>query len=241
MTRREAFQFAAMAVAASRAAVTAEKPQLSIWDGYVTGVMAVDDVRRLAAADNRVRKPVRYALTRNPQLARLGAGLEKPERLPEGLEEEPLAVAAGALICHTVKAALKPPDWLALDAALLANRNRAAKPLNREAYLEYLRAIDLRAQIELHTLDPEESNIQAWLEGTVRWRKEANGYLDKLAGALAAGRGSPAFDPGDPLFALAERVRRAEAVTARDLQEAQPSSDYGRALSAALSRLQGDT
>ncbi|HBY58867.1 MAG TPA: hypothetical protein DEH78_03540, partial [Solibacterales bacterium] len=98
-------------------------------------------------------------------------------------------------------------------------------------------AMDLRCQIELHTLDPEEKDIHAWLEGTAAWYRDTRAYMDSLATALAAGASSPAFDKSDPLFALAERVRRTEGVSKNALAATRPASAYGRGLAAALDRL----
>lgn len=243
MTRREALELMSAALASAAA-----KPRAG-WAGYAAAAMAVDDVRRLLPVDGRAPAPVRLALLQHPQEARLGCGFPPPPQavaLPTaaakpGALGPKLAAIGGALITHTVSGALEAggasPDWLALDAALLAARHPSPKPLPREDYAAFLRAIDFRCQIELHTLDPEEKDIHAWLEGTARWYRGAQAYIDGLAGALALGVRSPLFDARDPLFQLAERVRRAAPVTRGQFAAARPSSPYGRALAAALERL----
>lgn len=242
MTRRQALQALAAATAAFPLAAA---PQRQTWAGYVTSAMAVDDVRRLLAVDTRAPKVVRSAILRHGQLARLGCGLPKPDSpvstaWPSAgrvTADERIAIGAGAWISHVVDQALVAPDPLALDAALLAARHSSAARLPKQKYLEYLQAMDIRCQIELHTLDPEERDIHAWIEGTVGWYQQSQEYLDALAGALAAAAGSPAFDASDPLFRLAERIRRGESAKPDLFAQARPTSTYGRALASALDRL----
>jgi hypothetical protein len=245
MTRRQVLQVVA---AATAAAPLESAPRSRGWAGYLTSAMAVDDVRRLLVVDTRAPKALRSAVLKHGELARLGCGLPKPSgpvstawpAAGRVTTDERIAIGAGAWIASVVNEALSvAPDPLALDAALLAARHPSAARLSKEAYLDYLRAMDLRCQIELHTLDPEETDIHAWLEGTAAWYRESQEYLDALAGALAAGAGSPAFDPADPLFRLAERIRRAESVQRDAFAQARPSSTYGKALAAALDRLAG--
>ncbi len=243
MTRREALQLAAAALAAPSFAA-----QKAPWSGYVTSAFAVDDVRRLIVLDPKADAAVRTALTTHPAAAKLGCALTttasnwrpKPEAdaaLTDPVEQ--LAVAAGAMVNSAALEILgkQSYDALALDAALLSARHPSPAKLTRTEYLEFLKAVDIRCQIELHTLDPEESDIHAWLAGTARWYRDGQNYLGELAAALAAGAGSPLFDASDPLFRLSERVRRAEPVTKADLQAAKPSSAYGRALRHALDQV----
>lgn len=247
MTRREALQLAAAALASPAFAFAqARKP----WAGYLTAAFAVDDVRRLLALDPKADPEVRTALMRHPDPAKLGCALIppasnwKPGVEAEGALTDPreqLAVAAGAVIAHTVAQTLGREasgyDPLALDAALLAARHPAPAKVSREDYLAYLRAVDIRCQIELHTLDPDDRDILAWLDGVARWYRDGQAYLEALASLLASRPSSPAFDARDPLFRLSEGVRRAEAVTAARFASAKPDSPYGQALFNALAAL----
>ncbi|MDX2153481.1 MAG: hypothetical protein SFV54_22240 [Bryobacteraceae bacterium] len=244
MTRREALRLVTAAAMAVRPGYGASKTHG--WGGYVTAACAVDDVRRLLTVDTRAPKVLRTALLKHGDLARLGCGLPKPDTAislswpasGKVTTEHRLAVGGGALIAAVVgEAVAMAPDAIALDAALLAARQPSPKALPKAAYVEYLTAMDLRCQIELHTLDPEETDIHAWLEGTAAWYSNTRAYIDSLATALAAGASSPAFHRNDPLLLLAERVRRSEGVSRDALATAKPTSSYGKGLAAALDKL----
>lgn len=240
MTRRRFVQLPCLAVAKFGQA----KPDQNGLAGLLTAAMAVDDASRLLVLDTRTPREVRSAVLRHRELARLGAGVEASRASLRGLlaaDARTLAVAAGAILAdhalRSLRQAAKAVDWHALDAALLAARCAEVPRLDSGTYAAFLEAVDFRCQIEWHTLDPDESDIHRWLAHVIEWRRLWDDYRAQLASRLAAGARSPLFDPSDPVFRLAERLRRCEAVPRDSLQEAQPTSAYGRGLRAALDGL----
>jgi hypothetical protein len=206
--------------------------------------MAVDDAVRLLIIDARVPTRLRAATLRNRELARLGSGLDGSAAdlqrlLPE--EAATLAVAVGAVLSHHALAFLRRAasgiDWLTLDAALLSARRPERARLEAEAYASFLEAVDIRCQIEWHTLDPEEGDIHRWLRHIIEWRRDWRTYKTELAHRLAIGVRSPLFDPRDPVFELSERLRRNQVVRGGSLGTARAISPYGQSLLAALDGL----
>lgn len=212
--------------------------------GRLTAAMAVDDATRLLALDRRPPAALRLAVLRHRELARLGCGLPRPDgslRLLLNEDAKTLAVAGGAVLAHHALESLRRSasgiDWLTLDAALLAARRTARSAVDRAAYAAFLEAVDIRCQIEWHTLDPEEGDIHAWLARIVEWRRNWQAYRDELAARLAAGAQSPLLNVSDPVFRLVQRLRRAEPVHKDALKSVRAGSAYGQCLLAALDRL----
>ena len=132
-------------------------------------------------------------------------------------------------------------------AEVLRDRGRGAGPGDPDDVEALFNAMWHRTMIRLHTLKPDERDVEGWMGRFVAWRREAEARARALAEAVAAP--DPAarrrhtagfYDPADPVVALARRLERHELTAPPPLQAAiaEPgASAYARAVAAATRTL----
>ena len=104
-----------------------------------------------------------------------------------------------------------------------------------------------RTMVRLHTLKPDDQDVEGWMGRFVAWRREAEAEARALAEAIAAPDAAVRrrhtagfYDPADPVVALARTMERHELTAPPPLRAAlaEPgASAYARAAAAAARTL----
>jgi hypothetical protein len=120
-----------------------------------------------------------------------------------------------------------------------------AGSLDVSALRELFHTLLQQSLVEIHTLDPDEAHIEAWLDGLVRLQQGFYVDVDRYAQAIAAP--DPAklaryvsdigfYERTDPVIAAAEALQRGEALASTEVRKAidrSGKSHYARALGTA--------
>ncbi len=228
--------------------------------GHVTMTALAGDCVRLAMCSQAIPAGTKEVLAKNPELVRIGGLVQLPvDGVPGLLDasrekkmgDREQALVLGSLVeraAGQLKPALRADADCDLyrDVTLLREmalpRGDAGRATAAEVY-DLLLTLETRRLIGIHTFSPDAGDVDTWLEGLIRWRRDCRALLKRYADVFCAPdpeltrkyvSGPGFYGRRDGVIRLARAVQNGAVISRSAVEpalDAAPSlSQYARAL-----------